>query len=52
MLERVWRQFEPAQPVTDAAAVDRVMDVLGRLHRERRLFSHWEIQLQASEGSP
>lgn len=51
-LERAWRQFHPAEPVTDVAVVDRVMDHLRRLHGEHRLFSHWEFQLQASEGTP
>jgi alkylation response protein AidB-like acyl-CoA dehydrogenase len=50
-MERVWRLFYPTEPVTDAAAVDRVMEHVSRLHREHRLFSPWELQLQASEGS-
>ncbi|MEJ2855605.1 MULTISPECIES: acyl-CoA dehydrogenase family protein [unclassified Saccharothrix] len=47
-LERAWRQVDPTRPVTDAAVVDRVVEVLFRLHRERRLFSHWQFQLLAS----
>jgi alkylation response protein AidB-like acyl-CoA dehydrogenase len=50
-MERVWRLFYPTEPVTDAVVVDRVMENVCRLHREHRLFSHWELQLQASEGS-
>ncbi|MFD1147259.1 acyl-CoA dehydrogenase family protein [Saccharothrix hoggarensis] len=47
-LERAWRQVDPTRPVTDAAVVDRVVEVLLRLHREHRLFSHWQFRLQAS----
>lgn len=53
-LERVWRTFHPTETVTDVAAIDRVTDVLLRLHGERKLFSHWQIQVQASgeAGNP
>lgn len=51
IMERAWCTFQPTEPVTDVAVVDRVMAVLQRLHRERRLFSHWEFQLLAS-GEP
>ena len=53
-LERVWRTFRPTETVTDVAAVDRVTEVLLRLHDERKLFSHWQIQVQASgeAGTP
>jgi alkylation response protein AidB-like acyl-CoA dehydrogenase len=47
-LERAWRLFQPTAPVTDTEVVDQVVGVLLRLHRERRLFSHWQFQLQAS----
>ncbi|MEU0504799.1 acyl-CoA dehydrogenase family protein [Nocardia sp. NPDC005998] len=47
-LERIWRGFHPADPVTDAVVVDRVLTVLLDLHRDRKLFSHWQFQLQAS----
>ncbi|MEU5692907.1 acyl-CoA dehydrogenase family protein [Actinosynnema sp. NPDC020468] len=47
-LERAWRQVDPTRPVTDAAAVDRVVEVLYGLHRDHRLFSHWQFQLRAS----
>jgi len=51
IMERVCRMFYPTEPVTDAVVVDRVMEHVCRLHREHRLFSHWELQLQASEAS-
>jgi acyl-CoA dehydrogenase-like protein len=51
IMERVWRLFYPSEPVTDAAVVNRVMEHVCRLHREHRLFSHWQLPLQASEGS-
>ncbi|WP_433192823.1 acyl-CoA dehydrogenase family protein [Nocardia sp. CA-107356] len=47
-LERVWRMFAPAAPVTDVAVIERVMTVLLDLHRDRKLFSHWQFQVQAS----
>ncbi|MEV0296205.1 acyl-CoA dehydrogenase family protein [Nocardia sp. NPDC050710] len=47
-LERIWRSFHPAAPVTDATVIDHVMTVLLDLHRDRKLFSHWQFQLQAS----
>jgi hypothetical protein len=47
-LERVWRTFQPTESITDVAAVDRVTEVLLRLHGEQKLFSHWQIQVQAS----
>ncbi|WBB78423.1 acyl-CoA dehydrogenase family protein [Micromonospora sp. WMMD882] len=47
-LERSWRQFDPARPVTDVGVVDRVVEILRGLHDERRLFSVWQFQLSAS----
>jgi alkylation response protein AidB-like acyl-CoA dehydrogenase len=51
-MERALRAFEPTRTITDVAVVDHVMEVLLRLHRERRMFSHWEFQLQASGECP
>ncbi|MFB7719664.1 acyl-CoA dehydrogenase family protein [Nocardia sp. NPDC056100] len=47
-LERVWRIFHPTETSTGVAEIDRVAEVLLLLHRDRKLFSHWQIQLQAS----
>ncbi|MFE3194143.1 acyl-CoA dehydrogenase family protein [Nocardia sp. NPDC059240] len=47
-LERVWRTFHPTETLTGAAEIDRVTDVLLHLHGERKLFSHWQIQVSAS----
>ncbi|MEU1205274.1 acyl-CoA dehydrogenase family protein [Nocardia sp. NPDC005825] len=47
-LERVWRTFHPTETCTDVDEIDHVTEVLLRLHGERKLFSHWQIQLQAS----
>ncbi|MEU9887714.1 acyl-CoA dehydrogenase family protein [Sphaerisporangium sp. NPDC051011] len=47
-LERVARQFRPAQPVTDQEVVDRVVEILRDLHSGRQLFSFWQFQLSAS----
>ncbi|MER8183903.1 acyl-CoA dehydrogenase family protein [Kitasatospora sp. NPDC094015] len=44
-LERLRRQLYPHQAVTDSGVVDEVMAVLRRLHRENRLFSHWQFRL-------
>lgn len=47
-LERVWRTLYSAESITDVAVVNRTIDVLRGLHKERRLFSHWRFQLQAA----
>jgi alkylation response protein AidB-like acyl-CoA dehydrogenase len=47
-LERAWRWLHPTEPVTDVEVVDQVMSVLLRLHREHRLFSNWQFQLEGS----
>ncbi|WP_100444519.1 acyl-CoA dehydrogenase [Glycomyces xiaoerkulensis] len=47
-MERVWRLLYPAETVTDAAVVDRAMEVLRGLHEEGRLFSHWPIRVRSS----
>ncbi len=47
-LERAWRVFHPTAPVTDTAVTDRVMELLLSLHAEKKLFSPWQFQLQAS----
>ncbi|MDG4764516.1 acyl-CoA dehydrogenase family protein [Solwaraspora sp. WMMD406] len=47
-LDRAWRRFDPVRPATDAAVVDRVVEILRGLHDERRLFSFWQFQLRAS----
>lgn len=44
-LERLRRHLRPHEAVTDAAAVDEVMRVLRQLHRDNRLFSHWQFPL-------
>ena len=49
-LERVWHLFRPTETVTDTEVVDRVMEVLGGLHADQRLFSHWPIRVRASSG--
>lgn len=49
-LERIWHLFRPTETVTDTEVVDRVMEVLGGLHADQRLFSHWPIRVQASSG--
>ncbi|GAA2259242.1 acyl-CoA dehydrogenase [Streptomyces ruber] len=44
-LERLRKQLYPHEFVTDQAVVDEVMQVLRHLHRENRLFSHWQFPL-------
>jgi alkylation response protein AidB-like acyl-CoA dehydrogenase len=44
-LERLRRQLHPHEAVTDGAVIDDVMRVLRHLHRENRLFSHWQFPL-------
>ena len=50
VLHRVWQMFHPTD-VIDTAVHDRAVEVLLDLHRERRLFSHWQFEVQASPGS-
>ncbi len=49
-LERAQRLLRPVETVTDTAVVDRVMDVLGGMHAEGRLFSHWPVRVRASRS--
>ena len=49
-LERLRRHWHPHEAVTDSAVVDEVMEVLRRLHRENRLFSHWQFPLAERTG--
>ncbi|MGR8007747.1 acyl-CoA dehydrogenase family protein [Streptomyces hypolithicus] len=49
-LERLRRHLYPHEAVTDQAVVDEVMEVLRHLHREGRLFSHWQFRLAKSSG--
>ncbi|WP_330301470.1 acyl-CoA dehydrogenase family protein [Streptomyces sp. NBC_00503] len=44
-LERVRRELYPHEAVTDQSVIDDVMQVLRHLHRENRLFSHWQFPL-------
>jgi alkylation response protein AidB-like acyl-CoA dehydrogenase len=46
-LERLRRQQRPYEAVTDGAVIDDVMRVLRHLHRDNRLFSHWQFPLAA-----
>ncbi|WP_433665944.1 acyl-CoA dehydrogenase family protein [Nocardia sp. CA-136227] len=50
-LERVWRTFQPTETRTGVVEIDHVTEVLLRLHDERKLFSHWQIQVLASGES-
>lgn len=47
-LERAAQRFRPLGSVTDAEVVDRVVEILRRLHSDRLLFSFWQFQLCAS----
>ncbi len=49
-LERLRRHLYPHESITDQSVVDEVMEVLRRLHREDRLFSHWQFQLAKRAG--
>lgn len=49
-LERVWRLLYPTETLTDTAVIDRVMEKLGGLHAEGRLFSHWPVHVRSSCG--
>lgn len=49
-LERLRKQLWPHEFVTDQAVVDEVMQVLRHLHRENRLFSHWQFRLAERTG--
>ncbi|MGI5375522.1 acyl-CoA dehydrogenase family protein [Streptomyces sp. CA-251387] len=44
-LERVRKQLHPHELVTSQAVIDEVMEVLRHLHRDNRLFSHWQFPL-------
>lgn len=44
-LERLRKQLYPYESVTDKAVIDEVMQVLRHMHRENRLFSHWQFPL-------
>ncbi|MCK8679983.1 acyl-CoA dehydrogenase family protein [Streptomyces lichenis] len=50
MLERLRRHIHPVEQITDQSVVDEVMAVLRRLHREDRLFSHWQFPLAKRAG--
>jgi alkylation response protein AidB-like acyl-CoA dehydrogenase len=44
-LERLRRRLRPHEAVTDASDTDEVMRVMRLMHRENRLFSHWQFPL-------
>ncbi|MFF4227962.1 acyl-CoA dehydrogenase family protein [Streptomyces sp. NPDC001820] len=44
-IERLRRHLYPHESVTDPSVIDEVMRVLRHLHRENRLFSHWQFPL-------
>ncbi|MFF3850886.1 acyl-CoA dehydrogenase family protein [Streptomyces sp. NPDC002328] len=44
-MERLRKQVWPHEFITDQTVVDEVMQVLRHLHRENRLFSHWQFPL-------
>ncbi|MFD3442818.1 acyl-CoA dehydrogenase family protein [Streptomyces sp. NPDC058685] len=49
-MERLRRHLYPHESITDQSVIDEVMEVLRRLHREDRLFSHWQFQLAKRAG--
>jgi alkylation response protein AidB-like acyl-CoA dehydrogenase len=50
MLERLRRHIHPVEQITDQSVIDEVMAVLRQLHREERLFSHWQLPLAKRAG--